>query len=91
MIRLGAALAVAAAMAACVSPPSSAAPILIYTPGYAAPVFPDRSLLIELRPDLSDIDAKTFVTADVLGNLGPRIRRAPAGDARPATRPEASS
>ena len=72
-------------------PPSSAAPILIYTPGHAAPVFPDRSLLIELRPDLSDIDAKTFVTADVLGNLGPRIRRAPAGDARPATRPEASS
>jgi hypothetical protein len=58
-------------------------PIYIYTPGYAAPVLPDRSVLVELRPDLKDMDHKTFVTADVLGKLGPRIKRTASDAAAP--------
>lgn len=51
-------------------------PVFIYTPGYAPVPLPDRTILIELRPDLKGMDDKTFVTADVLDKLGPRIKRA---------------
>ncbi|MDN4592019.1 hypothetical protein DBA29_26400 [Xenophilus aerolatus] len=51
-------------------------PVYIYTPGYAPVPLPDRTILIELRPDINSMDDKTFVTADVLDKLGPRIERA---------------
>lgn len=51
-------------------------PVFIYTPGYAPVPLPDRTILIELRPDLKGMDDKTFVTTDVLDKLGPRVRRA---------------
>jgi hypothetical protein len=59
------------------------APLLIYIPSSgAAPVLPARSVLVELRPDLQNMDEKTFATEDVLARLGPRIKRgAPPTDA----------
>ncbi|XXQ55914.1 hypothetical protein ACA040_004638 [Xenophilus aerolatus] len=58
-------------------------PVDIYTPGYGPVPLPDRTLIVELRPDLQGIDDKSFVTADVLGRLGPRIKRAAREDAAP--------
>ncbi|MET3494698.1 CC0125/CC1285 family lipoprotein [Variovorax boronicumulans] len=52
------------------------APIYIYTPGYATPALPDRSILIELRADLQDKGDNIFETAEVLQKLAPRIKRA---------------
>lgn len=62
-------------------------PVYIYTPGYAPAPLPDRTILVELRPDLRSMDDKTFVTADVLDKLGPRIQRAARKDAAPKTPP----
>ncbi|MDQ7975582.1 MAG: hypothetical protein REJ24_23590 [Rhodocyclaceae bacterium] len=62
-------------------------PVYIYTPGYAPAPLPDRTLLIELRPDLRGMDDKSFVTADVLDRLGPRIRRAAPKDQAPKPTP----
>lgn len=56
--------------------PKSQSPVYIYTPGYAAPMLPDRSILIELRTDLKEEGEGVFETADVLQKLGPRIKRA---------------
>ena len=58
-------------------------PVYIYTPGYAPVPLPDRTILIELRPDLQGMDDRSFVTADVLDRLGPRIKRAAREDAAP--------
>lgn len=58
-------------------------PVYIYTPGYAPVPLPDRTILIELRPDLQGMDDKSFVTADVLDRLGPRIKRAAPKDQAP--------
>lgn len=59
------------------------APTFIYIPsGGAGPALPGRSLLVELRSDLQNMDAQTFATEDVLARLGPRIKRAsPSTDA----------
>lgn len=65
------------------APPARAqAPMYIYTPIYTpaygvGPVVQGRSVLVELRSDLKDMDEKTFVTDDVLARLGPRIKQAP--------------
>jgi hypothetical protein len=68
--------------------PRPVAPVYIYTPGYAAPMLPDRSILIELRADLQGKDDNTFETADVLQKLGPRIKRAaPTAPATPSAVP----
>lgn len=68
------------------APPAYQPPVYIYTPGYVPAPLPDRSILIELRPNLESADDKTFVTADVLDKLGPRIKRAaPKGQAPKAT------
>lgn len=66
-------------------------PVYIYTPGYAPVPLPDRTILIELRPDFKSMDDRTVVTADVLDKLGPRIKRtAPKDQAPKAARPAAS-
>lgn len=68
--------------------PKAVAPVYIYTPGYAAPMLPDRSILIELRADLQDKGDNIFETADVLQKLGPRIKRAvPTPSATPSATP----
>lgn len=55
----------------------SQAPLFIYIPsGGPGPAQPVRSILIELRSDLKDMDEKTFATDDVLRRLEPRIKRA---------------
>lgn len=58
------------------TPPVYQPPVYIYTPGYAPVPLPDRTILVELRPDIKSMDDKTFVTVDVLDKLGPRIKRA---------------
>ena len=68
----------------------SPAPVYIYTPGYAAPALADRSVMIELHSDLKDMDEKTFVTADVLQKLAPRIKRPVSSETTPATTPPTS-
>ncbi|MDM0054696.1 CC0125/CC1285 family lipoprotein [Variovorax fucosicus] len=71
--------------------PKAVAPVYIYTPGYAAPMLPDRSILIELRADLKDKGDNIFETADVLQKLGPRIKRAvPTPSATPNAAPPAT-
>lgn len=60
----------------------SQAPLFIYIPSGPGPAQPVRSILVELRSDTKDMDAKTFVTDDVLARLGPRIKQAtPPSDA----------
>lgn len=70
------------------SPPPrvrSQPPVFIYTPGPGVPVVRGASILVELRSDLQNMDERTFVTDDVLGRLGPRIKRAaPPADASDA-------
>jgi hypothetical protein len=56
--------------------PKPAAPVYIYTPGYAAPMLPDRSILIELLAEPKEAGDGIFETAHVLQKLGPRIKRA---------------
>lgn len=62
-------------------------PVYIYTPGYAAPALPDRSILIELRADLAEKGDNIFETTDVLRKLGTRIRRGPATATPPVAKP----
>jgi len=66
-------------------------PVYIYTPGYAAPTLPDRSILIELRADLKEKGDGIFETADVLQKVGPRIKRVvPATPTTPSATPAAT-
>lgn len=52
-------------------------PLFIYVPSSGpGPAQSGRSILVELRSDLTHMDTQTFVTDDVLGRLGPRIQRA---------------
>lgn len=68
----------------------SQAPLFIYIPSSGAgPAQPVRSILVELRSDLKDMDKKTFVTEDVLARLGPRIKQAPSSPDAP--RPASST
>lgn len=56
---------------------SSQPPLFIYMPSSGAGYAPQgRSILVELRSDLNNLGEQTFVTDDVLGRLGPRIKRA---------------
>jgi hypothetical protein len=67
----------------------SQAPLFIYIPSSGpGPAQPVRSILVELRSDLKDMDEKTFATDDVLSRLEPRIKRAPttADALRPAAK-----
>jgi hypothetical protein len=66
----------------------SQAPLFIYIPSSGpGPAQPVRSILVELRSDLMDMNEKTFVTDDVLTRLGPRIKQAspPPDASRPAS------
>ncbi|MET3517962.1 hypothetical protein ABIC63_005769 [Pseudacidovorax sp. 1753] len=66
-------------------------PVYIYTPTYVPVPLPEGSVLVELRLDLKSLDDKTFVTADVLDKLGPRIKRsAPKDPAANVPAPTAS-
>lgn len=70
-------------------PAPSQPPLFIYMPsGGPGPAQPVRSILVELRSDLKDMDGKTFATDDVLSRLEPRIKRAPttADAPRPAAK-----
>jgi len=67
----------------------SQAPLFIYIPSSGpGPAQPVRSILVELRSDLKDMDEKTFATDDVLSRLEPRIKRSPttADAPRPAAK-----
>lgn len=68
-------------------PRTPPAPVFIFTPSGPAPAQAQRSILIELRSDLTRLDKQTFATDDVLARLGPRIKQAPpsAGGPRPAS------
>lgn len=56
----------------------SPAPLFIYIPSSGAgPAQAGRSILVELRSELKNMDKQTFVTDEVLGRLGPRIKLAP--------------
>ncbi|RTD83403.1 hypothetical protein EJO68_34165 [Variovorax atrisoli] len=58
-------------------PAPSQPPLFIYMPSSGpGPAQPVRSILVELRSDLKDMDGKTFATDDVLSRLEPRIKRA---------------
>lgn len=63
----------AGAMPAARTPP----PLFIYIPSSSpGPAQSGRSILVELRFDLTKMDKQTFATDDVLDRLGPRIKRA---------------
>jgi hypothetical protein len=63
-------------------------PLFIYTPSGPGPAQAGRSILVELRFDLRNMDKQTFITEDVLGRLGPRIKRAEQARDMHAPRPE---
>lgn len=70
----------AGAMPAARTPP----PLFIFIPSSGAgPAQAGRSILVELRSDLKDMDKQTFVTDEVLGRLGPRIKQAPPTEGAP--------
>jgi len=63
----------ASAMPASRTPP----PLFIFIPSSGpGPAQSGRSILVELRSDLTNVDKQTFATDDVLDRLGPRIKRA---------------
>lgn len=59
------------------APRISQPPVFIYTPVPSAPIVRGATILIELRPDLQNMDERTFVADDVLARLGPRVKLAP--------------